>query len=85
MFSSFLICYMSINEFSISACYRFTSIYVADSSALISLFLRGSGWKELSKHLTFVTTIDLSKKEIYKPFGEPQLPVGLERIKLTKF
>ncbi|UXD21709.1 twitching motility protein PilT [Ignicoccus pacificus DSM 13166] len=38
---------------------------VADSSALISLFLREPGWKDLKEHLSFVTTIDLSLKEIY--------------------
>ena len=38
---------------------------MADSSALISFFLKEPGWEELGKHLTLVTTIELNKKEIY--------------------
>ncbi len=38
---------------------------MTDSSALISFFLKEPGWKELGKHLTLVTTIELNKKEIY--------------------
>jgi len=38
---------------------------VADSSALISFFLREPGWKRVREHLDFVVTIELSKKEIY--------------------
>ncbi len=38
---------------------------VADSSALISLFLKEPSWREVKNYLDFVVTIELSKKEIY--------------------
>ena len=38
---------------------------VADSSALISFFLREPRWREVKEYLDFVVTIELSKKEIY--------------------